>query len=224
MKSKKKVSIEIVLLLLLFLSVLEVAFFILLKAGASSCVVSAFNSFSRSIISQYSYILDMVNDLSLAYIMSYVFYAVVLLPERRKQHSINKYVGIYLANLSYLINDIVIVSGNFTTAGTKVLASSPNLTSAVRADTGRVDFLTYREHFIKFYKKFNDEYQQLSHYIAFLDDELRDCLYEVITCNFLALINDLLVNAKSNELDHVFEQHFDYTEIEAIDAKLKRFF
>ncbi len=224
MKSKKKVSTEIVMFLFLFLSILVVILFIVLRAGGSQCTTPAFNNFSYTIVSQYSHILDIVNNLSLAYIMSYVFYAVALIPERRKQQSINNYIRIYLINLSHLLDNIVSVSKMFTANGKKALADSPNLASTLNKDTEQLVFLTYREHFIRFYMKFNDEYLHLLHYITFVDDDLRDYLYKMITCPSLLLIKELFMNIKNNEFDCVFEKIFDYTFIETLGIEIKKYF
>ena len=59
-----------------------------------------------------------------------------------------------------------------------------------------------------------EEYQHLSHYIVFIDDELRDYLYKIVTSNFINQIKELIIN--SNELDEVFVEHLKITEITEI--------
>lgn len=59
-----------------------------------------------------------------------------------------------------------------------------------------------------------EEYQHLSHYIVFIDDELRDYLYQIVTSNFINQIKELIIN--SNELDEVFVEHMKITEITEI--------
>lgn len=219
MKNKKKVLIESLLLLILILSTIELIFFIILKAGFS---FPAFNQLYDLLINRYFYILDIVNDLSLAYIMSYIFYIVALLPERRKQKSIIKYVNIYLINILRLLEEIVQVSYNFTNMDNKKLSDSPRSNSVLNRTTGRYDFMTYKEHFINFYKQFNEEYQHLSYYIAFIDDDLRDCLYELVTSEFINQINTLLINTNNNDFDNVFEDNFNYALLKEIIIKLRR--
>lgn len=224
MRSKRKISIDAILLIILVLSVFEVFFFIILKAGVFQRSTPALQSISYILVNRYSYILDMLNDISLAYIMSYIFYVVVLIPENRKQQSINKYVSIYLSNISQSLEDIIQISNEFTNTGGKKLTNSPNAVSVLRRDTGRYEFLSYREHFIKFYLHFNEEYQHMSHYIAFIDDDLRDCLYEIVTCDFLKKIKDLLINANDNEFDDIFEDNFNITAIAELTVRLKQLF
>ncbi|WBX64598.1 hypothetical protein GGADHKLB_00605 [[Clostridium] scindens] len=224
MRSKRKISIDAILLIILVLSVFEVVFFIILKAGVFQRSTPALQRISYVLVNRYSYILDMLNDISLAYIMSYIFYVVVLIPENRKQQSINKYVSIYLSNMSQSLDDIIQISNEFTNTGGKNLTDSPNVVSVLRRDTGRYEFLSYREHFIKFYLHFNEEYQHMSHYIAFIDNDLRDCLYEIVTCDFLNKINDLLINANDNEFDNVFEDNFNITAIAELTVRLKQLF
>ena len=221
MKNKKKVPIDIVLFIILILSILEIILFIVLKAGTFQWSVPALCKFFENFVSQYLYVLEIVNNLSLTYIMSYIFYIVALIPERKKQKSINKYVAIYLTNISRLFDEIISVSKSFINEGEKILEKSPNSVSMLRRDTGRFEFLTYKEHFIKFYKQFKEEYQHLAYYIVFVDDDLRECLYEIVTSDFLGKINELLVNSKNNEYDKVFEENFDISEISGLNAHLK---
>lgn len=220
MKSKKKVPTEKVLLVILLLSVLEIAFYIAMKVGVSQCAPSPFNRFFRLFVGQKEYIFDIINDLSLAYIMSYIFYMVVLIPERRKQQSINKYVGIYLSRIDVLLDEVIQVSDSFKDNGQRKLSSSPKSTTIVRAN-GRNEFMTYKEHFMMFYKRFSDEYQHLAHYIAFIEDDLRECLYEIVTSDFLSRINDLLINSVLNEFDESFEKSYDDTLIQELTVRLK---
>jgi len=220
MKSKKKVPIDIVLFIILILAILEVMLFIVLKAGIFQWNVPALCEFFNEFV-RYAYVFEIVNNLSLTYIMSYIFYVVVLIPERKKQKSINKYVAIYLTNISRLFDEIISVSKSFINEGEKTLANSPNSVSMLRRDTGRLEFLTYKEHFIKFYRQFREEYQHLAYYIAFVDDDLREWLYEVVTSDFLNKINDLLVNSKNNEYDKIFEENFDVSAISRLNTHLK---
>lgn len=60
--------------------------------------------------------------------------------------------------------------------------------------------------------------------IAFIDNDLRDCLYEIVTCDFLNKINDLLINANDNEFDNVFEDNFNITAIAELTVRLKQLF
>lgn len=197
-------------------------FFIALKAGTFQRLVPASCKFSCILVNRYLYIFEMMNSLSLAYIMSYIFYIVVSIPESRKQQSINKYVSIYLTNIYRLLDDIIKLSSDFTTIGSKILTKSPNHVSMLQSDTCKLEFLTYKEHFIKFYREFQEEYQHLSHYIAFIDDDLRDCLYEIVTCDFLNQISNLLVNTNNNEFDSVFEENFSIDVIFELNARLKQ--
>lgn len=224
MKSKKKVSINVTLSIVLILSMLELMLFIALNAGTFQRLIPALCKFSCIFLSRYLYVFEIVNSLSLSYIMSYIFYMVVSIPENRKQKSINKYVSIYLTNIYRLLDDIIKVSSDFTTIGCKILNKSPNYISILRKDTCKLEFLTYKEHFIKFYMEFKEEYQHLSHYIAFIDDDLRDCLYEIVTCSFLNQISNLLVNANNNELDNIFEENFSIDAIFELNIRLKQCF
>lgn len=214
MKSKRKFSIDRILLLFLFLSILEILIFIMLKAGAYRKLAPALCKFLSAFVHKYSFILDIINNLSMTFIMSYIFYIVALIPERKKQQSINKYINIYLINISRFLDDIILVSNHFISTEDRKLKNSPNFVSIVCKDTGRMGFLTYRDHFKKFYNQFMEEYQHLSHYIVFIDDELRDYLYQIVTSNFINQIKELIIN--SNELDEVFVEHMKITEITEI--------
>lgn len=222
MKNKRKISIGAILLIILILSVLEVMFSIMLKAGVFLRSTLALQRMSCFLVNRYSYILDILNDLSLAYIMAYTFYMVVLIPENRKQQSINKYISIYLSNITKLLDDIIQISNEFTNTGKKLI-NSPNIVTVLQKDTGRFDFMTYREHFIQFYRHFIEEYQHMSHYIVFIDNELRDCLYDLVACDFLTQINDLLVTENDDELNIIFEKNFSITSITELVARLKHF-
>lgn len=219
MRNRKKVLIESTLLIISVLSALELILFILLKAGL---LLPAFNPVYNLLINRYYYILDIVNALTLAYIMSYIFYIVALIPERRKQKSITKYVNIYLINILRLLEEIIQISYSFRNLDNKKLSNSPQTNSVLNRTTGRYDFMTYKEHFINFYNQFNEEYQHLSHYIAFIDDDLRDCLYELVTSDFIYQIKTLLVNTNNNDFDNIFEDSFNSASIEELIKQLRR--
>lgn len=224
MKNRRKMSLDRILLMILILSIFEVIFFIVLKAGVFQKSTLVLKRMSCTLTYQYSYILDMIHSISLTYIMSYIFYIVALIPERKRQQSINKYVGIYLSNISQMLDDIIQISIEFINVGNKNLEESPNIISVLRKDTERFTFLSYREHFIKFYQSFTEEYQHVSCYIAFMDDELRDCLHEIIICDFYNRINDLLINAKDGEFDKIFQNNFSINVINEIAVRLKQLF
>lgn len=222
MKNKRKISTGSILLIILILSVLEVMLFMVLRAGVFQRSTLALQRMACFLTYRFSYILDTLNDLSLAYIMAYTFYMVVLIPENKKQQSINRYISIYLANITKLLDDIIQISNEFTSTGKKLL-NSPNTVAVLRRDTAKFEFLTYREHFIKFYRHFIEEYQHMSHYIAFIDNELRDCLYDLVACDFLNQINDLLVIENDDELNIIFEENFNITAITELAERLKIF-
>lgn len=212
--NKSKVSKEIILFLIFILCILELIIFIILKAEIIHCYFMVFE--------EYLYIFDIINNLTLAYIMSYMFFVVALIPERRKQCSINKYVSIYLTHIIHYLDEIILVSNSFKSTGIKNLANSPSTMSVLR-DTGRVEFLTYKEHFISFYDKFHEEYKFLSYYIAFIDDELRDCLYQIVTSEYMSRIHDFLMVGTSCEYDNVYISHYDDNMIITMNKELKHF-
>ncbi len=222
MKNKRATPIETKLLVILVFSVMEVALYIVLKAGVPHKGAPALRRLMCIVTNRYSYIVEIVNDLCLAYIMSYIFYIVALIPERRRQQSINKYVSIYLFNLSHLLDEIIQVSNNFANAGENSLTKSPEVETILLQDTNRYKYLTYREHFVKFYQQFKDEYQHMMHYIAFIDDELRDCLYGIVTCDFFNHINSLLINANNSKCNAQFENDFSIATILALYIQLKK--
>lgn len=222
MKNKKIISIETKLTIILVLSVLEVVLYIVLKTGGPYKGSPVLCKLMCTITNQYSFILEIVNDFCLAYIMSYIFYIVALIPERRRQRSLDKYVSIYLLNISRLLDEIIQISNSFANAGEQSLAKSPEIETILLQDTSRYKYLTYREHFVKFYQQFKDEYQHVMYYIAFIDDEIRDCLYEIVTCDFLNHINSLLINVNNSKCNEQFEKNFNITVISKLYTELKR--
>lgn len=222
MKNKKTTPIETKLLVVLIFSLAEVVLYIVLRAGVPHKGAPALLRLTCIITRRYSYILEMGNDLSLAYIMSYIFYIVALIPERRRQQSINKYISIYLLEISRLLDEIIKVSSSFINIGHNSLIESPEIVTILLRDTNRVRYLTYKEHFIKFYLQFKDEYQHLMHYMVFIDDEIRDCLYEIITCDFCNHINSLLINTNDSKYDAQFEKTFNITTISALYTQLDK--
>lgn len=157
----------------------------------------------------------------MAYIMAYIFYLVAEIPERKKQQSIKNYINIYLYNLIRLLKEIVQISDTFNTTGQRILLKSPQLVGTLQSESGKFEFITYRQHFVNFYKEFVENYQHLSHYIAFVDDDLRDCLYEIITSDFVRLIHELLVEVTDNKFDNIFEKNIDITTISRLYTQLE---
>jgi len=161
------------------------------------------------------------NSLALSYMVSFVFFMVVLIPERRRQKSINKYIVIYLTKITRLIDEILKVSEQFKDEEVRKIEGSPMLISIDSKDGKGHRYYTYREHFVKFYHAFHSEYDHLSHYIAFVDDELRECLFELSDCRFLFNIRELLIdNNSGNEL---FEENYSDESVEYICLKIKQF-
>lgn len=214
MRSKHGPPIDL-LLVFLIISIVELGIYIALKAG----VISAFSNVCS--LWRYSFLWDIVNNFSMAYIMAYIFYLIAVIPESRKQQSIKKYIDMYLYNLIRLLNEIVEISNTFNTTGQRTLLNSPQLRGTLHSESSKFEFLTYRQHFVNFYKEFVENYQHLSHYIAFVDDDLRDCLYEIITSDFVRLIHELLVEAPDNKFDSIFEKSIDNTTISKLHTQLE---
>lgn len=217
MKKKCRLSADIVLSIIFIFCIVELGGYTAFKAGFF------YRFICPCYINQYAFLFDIINNLSMTYMMSYFFYILVLIPERRKQKSINKYVKIYLGNILRLLEQIVQISESFK-SGQRSLSDSPKLSGAERGQSGKYEFLTYREHFLRFYKEFYREYEHLSHYIAFVENDLRDCLYQIVTDDFIVRIKDLLVDADDNRFDALFEQTMDDSSIMALCTQLEQIY
>ena len=204
MRSKKTSVTSRVLLFLLILSVCVVGALLVLK---EKYLVDTGSFFSR-----FLNFFEVLNTLSLSYITSYLFYVVVSIPEKRRQASIDKYVGIYLERVVNCLEEFSTVSQYFHRNEVHSLHESPKIESKQR-ETGQVEFLTYKDHFVKFYVLFNNEYKNLSYYIAYIDDALRECLYILATNDLLDRINDMLIKHDDASYNESFLKYYDDTSL-----------
>lgn len=214
MKSKKSSIAGILLFSCMVLSVAEVCAFLSLKAVYSECTTSFYY--------KYRNVLEVVNELALAYIMSYIFYIIVLIPEKRRQKSINKYVSIYLGRLNNCLGSMTSVLSDLQEKKVDSILLSPQTVSRL-GENGQVRFLTYKEHIVQLYYKFIEEYRNLSYYIAFVDDDLRECLYEIATDSALEQINNMLVIPSNDNYNDTFLRHLDDDSLAKKYEKLKKY-
>lgn len=221
MRNKNGKLIKTLMFIVLILSIAGVVCCTILKAGVSCERAPAFFGRICSVAEQHLYVAELLNNFGMAYIVSYIFYTIPMLSERRRKQSIGKSIRADLLTISRLLEEIWQVSEDFVNSGGRKLKNSPNVETVLDRSTGRYQYLTYKEHFVRFYRNFEEVYCNLKPYIAVIDDELRDCLSEILKSGFSSNIRDLLIAEDSDKGDSRFEQVFSIDTIAGLKSRLE---
>ena len=170
--------------------------------------------------SQYGSLVQNITGLCANLAVSYLFFIIAFLPENRKKCSVNKVIDYYIVKLCMEYNEIGKVCSSIDSSSTS-LESSPNLRTIVQENNGRV-FMNYHQHFINFYNRTLELRGELLPFSDYLDDDLRNSLYDYINTSFFRNIKSMLIDNPSDTQKDLFIGNIDsmYSELKSVGDNL----
>lgn len=164
----------------------------------------------NQILKTFSPLIGIITDICASFIMSFIFYLVVFIPERRKEVSIQKHIGYYISHLQDAIGALIGIISHYEQepSDQKLIQCSPHLKTTIEPMTGERRPLTYKEHFVESYNTFSELFDELNSYVIFLDNKQRDTLIEMEHSEFFQNIRKLLIDNPTPDKDKAFMKYY----------------
>lgn len=170
--------------------------------------------------SQYSSLTQNITGLCANLAISYLFYIIAFLPEERKKRSVNRVINYYLSKMYVEYNEIIRVCDSIGDTSIE-LESSPNIRTVVEENNGRI-FISYNQHFINYYYKSLELRRELLPFSDYLDDKVRNLLYDYINTSFFRNIKSMLIDNPTSMQKKIFVANLNkmYSELKVIGGEL----
>lgn len=174
------------------------------------------------ILKTFSSLIGIITDICVSFIMSFIFYLVVFIPERRKEVSIQRHIGYYIRYLQDATGVLIGIISRYEQepSDQKLIRCSPHLKTTIEPMTGERRPLTYRDHFVESYHTFSELFDELNSYVIFLDNKQRDTLIEIEHSEFLQNVRKLLIDNPTPDKDKAFMKYYSADAISNVKNQL----
>jgi hypothetical protein len=204
LKSKTKIEINSLLLIFVVISVLLTVGFVIARVFISRYDPSHWST----------NIWDIGISLTTAYLVSYIFYLVVFIPDRRNRKSINKFIAIKFASFIREYEDFIYGRSKAKENDFLVVKQDDSChteNNKIDLKTGQSIYMSYAECLIALLKTFNKAYKDTNFYFPFLDSRTRDLFYSIMESDLIKyvesfgeeVITDQTCNAAISELKSI---------------------